>query len=242
MLHVKHSEVGLGNWVVKALVFPLEDRGWLQKFVIGGSIGLLLEACFVGMGFLLTWEAAFTSSLLAQAANFPALGFALSIFQTALTGPQTGSMPSWRRWPTLCVRGLLVFSLAIVYEAIPALFVISGFGFLLSGGAILALGVVLIMLGILAGMTIGFFLPMVIARALLEHRLEAVLHPVAVWTRIRKVLAEYAEAYLLCIGLFILAGLLGSIPAVGVLIWPFLTFYLLVVGARLFGRICSGAG
>lgn len=230
------------NRVARALAFPLEDRRWLPKLAIGGSIGLLLEALFVAVGFLLSGEFTLTGSLLAQAANFPALGFALLTFQGALATPQADSMPSWKQWPTLSAKGLLLFVLVMAYEIVPLLFIISGFGLLLKGGAALVLGVVLIMLGILTGITVGFFLPMGIACYLLERRLEAALHPIAVWHRIRHVLAEYMGAYLLSLGLVIVAGLVGAIPALGVLLWPFLTFYLLAAGARLFGEVCLDAG
>lgn len=230
------------NRAARALAFPLEDRRWLPKLIIGGSVGLLLEALFVALGFLLTWEFAPAGSLLAQAANFPALGFALATFQDALTTPRSDVMPSWKHWPTLCAKGVLLFVLIMVYEIVPLLFVISGLGLLVKGGTVLILGMVLVTLGILAGITIGFFLPMSIARYLLEHRLEAALHPVANWSRIRKVLAEYVIAYLLSISVFILAGLVGAIPTLGAVVWPFLTFYLLVAGAHLFGVVCSDAG
>lgn len=230
------------NRAARALAFPLEDRKWLPKLLIGGSVGLLLEALFVALGFLLTWELAPAGSLLAQAANFPVLGFTLATFQGALAVPQADVMPSWRQWPTLCAKGLLLFVLTMAYEIVPILFVISGFGLLVKGGAVLVLGVVLIMFGMLAGITAGFFLPMSIARYLLERRLEAALHPMAGWSRIRKVLAEYVAAYLLSIGLFMVAGLIGAIPTLGVVLWPFLTFYLLLAGAHLFGGVCSDMG
>ena len=54
-------------------------------------------------------------------------------------------------------------------------------------------------------------------------------------------LPEYVAAYLLSIGSFIVAGLVGAVPYVGVLAWPFLTFYLMVASVRLFGEVCSGA-
>ncbi|MDD5559618.1 DUF4013 domain-containing protein [Candidatus Methylomirabilis sp.] len=230
------------NRVLRALVFPLEDREWLSKIVVGGSVGLLLEALFVTLGFLLTREFAIAGSLLAQATNFPALGFVVLVFQGALKVPQADSMPSWRQWSALCLKGLLLFMLGMAYEVIPLLFIVSGFGLLARGGVALGLGLVLMLLGMLAGITAGFFLPMGIACYLEERRLEAVLHPVAVWLKIRKVLAEYAAAYLLSIGSLIGAGLIGTIPVLGALLWPYLTFYLLVVGARLFGEICSVAG
>ncbi|CBE70029.1 MAG: DUF4013 domain-containing protein [Candidatus Methylomirabilis oxygeniifera] len=230
------------NRAAQALAFPLEDRRWLSKIAIGGSVGLILEALFVAVGFLLTREFALAGSLLAPAVNFPVLGFALATFQGALAVPQADSLPPWSRWSTLCAKGLLLFMLALAYEIVPFLFVISGFGLLVRGGVALNLGLVLMLLGTLTGITAGFFLPMGVAYYLKEQRLEAVLHPAVVWLRIRKVLTEYVEAYLLCLGSFIVAGLIGAIPILGLLVWPFLTFYLLVAGARLFGAICSDAG
>ena len=228
--------------MAKALAFPLGDREWLPKIVIGGGIGLLLEALFVGGGFLLTREFALSGSLLAQAANFPVLGFVLAAFQGALTMPQAESLPQWRQWRALCAKGLLLVMLAMTYEIIPLLLIVSGLGLLVRGGAALGGGLLLMLLGMLTGITAGFFLPMGVAYYLKERRFEAALHPAVVWMRIRKVLTEYVEAYLLSLGSFIVAGLIGAIPALGVLLWPFLTFYLLVAGARLFGGVCSGAG
>ncbi|PWB79610.1 MAG: hypothetical protein C3F08_06375 [Candidatus Methylomirabilota bacterium] len=230
------------NRATQALVFPLGDRECLTKIAIGGGIGLLLETLFVAVSFLLTREFSLGGSLLAQAANFPALGFVLATFEGALAHPQTDSLPPWKPWSNLCVKGLFLFALTLAHEIVPALFVISGFGLLVKAGTRLVLGIVLIMVGMLAGITAGFFLPMGVARYLSERRLEAALHPAIVWLRIRKVLTEYVEAYLLSLGSLIIAGLIGAIPILGLLLWPFVTFYLFVAGARLFGGICSSVG
>jgi len=229
------------NRAARALAFPLEDRDWLPKIAIGGAVGLALEALFVGFGYLFTRELAFEVSPLAQAANFPSLGFVLLVFQGALTAPQADAMPEWRRWPGLCLQGLVLFVLGLGYGIVPLLLIIVGFGLLVRWEVALVLGLVMMLLGMFAGLTLGFFLPMAVARYLVEGRVEAAFNPVAVWSRITKALAEYMAAYLLTIGSFIVAGLVGSIPYLGVLAWPFLTFYLLVACARLFGGVCSGA-
>lgn len=224
-----------------ALTFPLEDRAWRAKILIGGGIGLALQAIFVGLGFFLTQELGLAVSPLAQAANFPALGFVLQAFQGALEEPRAETMPEWKRWPALCLKGLLLFLLALAYGMLPLLFLISGLGLLVTGGVKLVPGLVMMLLGMLAGLTLGFFLPMAVARYLEERRIEAAFHLGVVWSRIRRVLAEYAAAYLLGIGSLIVAGAIGGIPFLGVLVWPFLTFYLMVASARLFGVVCSGA-
>ncbi len=229
------------NRAAKALVFPLEDREWPAKIAVGGGVGLALEALFVGLGYHLSRELALEASPLAQAANFPALGFVFQVCQGALAIPQAEAMPEWKRWPGLCLQGLLLFVLALSYWILPLLFVISGFGLLVSGGVKLTLGLVMMLLGMVAGLTLGFFLPMGVARYLEERRVEAAFNATVVWSRIRKVLAEYVAAYLMGIVSFIAAGLIGAIPYLGVLVWPFLTFYLMVAGARLFGGVCSGA-
>ena len=229
------------NRVASALAFPVADRDWLAKILIGGGIGLALEALFVGLGFLLSRELALEVSLLAQAGNFPALGFVLQVFQGALAVPRAAEMPEWNRWPALCLKGLLLFLLALAYGILPLLFVISGIGLLVTGGAKLILGLVTMLLGMLAGLTLGFFLPMAVARYLEERRVEAAFHPGVVWFRIRRVLAEYTAAYLLSIVALIVAGAIGAIPFLGVLAWPFLSLYLMVALARLFGMVCSGA-
>ena len=118
----------------RALAFPLEDRDWLPKIAIGGAVGLALEALFVGFSYLFTRELALEVSLLAQAANFPSLGFVLLVFQGALTAPQSDAMPEWRRWPGLCLRGLVLFVLGLGYGIVPLLRIIVGFGLLVSGG------------------------------------------------------------------------------------------------------------
>ena len=227
--------------LARALSFPFEDREWPSKIVIGGAVGLAVEGLFVVVGFLLSRELALEASPLALVVNFPALGFVLQAFQGALAAPQAEAMPEWRRWPDLFLGGLLLFVLCLGYGVLPLLLIISGLGLLVRGGVALVLGLVMMLLGMLAGLTLGFFLPMAAARYLEERRVEAAFHPLLVWASIRNVLADYLAAYLLGIASFIVVGLIGVIPYVGTLAWPFLAFYLLVVGARLFGGVCSGA-
>jgi hypothetical protein len=43
------------------------------------------------------------------------------------------------------------------------------------------------------------------------------------------------------VGGFLLAGLIAVLPYLGLLVWPFVWFYLMLVVARLFGEICARA-
>jgi hypothetical protein len=100
---------------------------------------------------------------------------------------------------------------------------------------------VLMVLGVLAGLFILFFLPMALASHLIQNRVEVAFHPGILWDGINAVLAEYAASYLLSIGSIILAGLAAAIPYLGPLVWPFLWFYLMLMQAKLFGDICAKA-
>ena len=227
--------------LASALAFPFEDREWPSKIAIGGAVGLAAEALFVAAGFLFSRELALAASPLALVANFPALGFVLQVFQGALRAPQAHAMPEWRRWNDLCLKGLLLFMLALGYGVVPLLFMVSGLGLFVRGGAAMVLGLIMMLLAMLAGLVLGFFLPMAVARYLEGRRVEAAFHPIVIWQNIRKVLAEYMAAYLAAIAAFIFVGLIGTVPFLGALAWPFLAFYLMVAGARLFGGVCLGA-
>ncbi len=227
--------------VVSALAFPFEDPEWRSKIAIGGVVGLAAEALFVMVGFLFSRELALAASPLALVANFPVLGFVMQVFQGGLRAPQARAMPEWGRWSDLCLKGLALFVLALGYGVVPLLLMVSGLGLFVRGGVAMVLGLVMMLLGMLAGLTLGFFLPMAAVRYLEGRRVEAAFHPIVIWRSIRKVLAEYMAAYLVSIAAFIIVGLIGIVPFLGALAWPFLAFYLLVAGARLFAGVCVEA-
>ena len=124
---------------------------------------------------------------------------------------------------------------------IPLLLLLLGLGLLVRGGFLLFLGMVLMVLGVLAGMFLLFFFPMAMARHLVQNRIEVAFHPGILWDGINTVLAEYVATYLLSVGSFILALLVAAIPYLGPFVFPFLWFYLMLVQARLFGEICAKA-
>jgi len=227
--------------VARALAFPFEDPKWPSKLAVGGCVGLAAEALFVMVGFLVSRELAMAASPLALVANFPALGFVLQVFQGAQRAPQAHAMPEWRQWSDLCLKGLVLFMLALGYGVLPLLLIVSGLGLFVGGGMAMVLGLVMMFLGMLAGVTLGFLLPMAVARYLDGRRVEAAFHPIVIWLSIRKVLAEYMAAYLVTIGAFIVVGFIGALPFLGALAWPFLAFYLMVAGARLFAGVYLGA-
>jgi len=128
-----------------------------------------------------------------------------------------------------------------VYGVVPLVLLLLGLGLLVKGGIMLFLGMVLMVMGVLAGVFMLFFLPMALARYLVRRRIEMAFHPAILWDGINPVLTEYVATYLLSVGSYIAGGLVAAIPYLGPIVWPFLWFYLMLVQARLFGEICAKA-
>jgi hypothetical protein len=220
--------------------FPLEGVDWQRKLLMGGATGLLLELIFVGLAFLASEEAAFGVAPLVVGLNFPVLGYILQVYRGTLL-KERAALPEWEGWASLLRRGLATFAVGLIYGIIPLLLLLVGLGLLPRGGPVLLFGMVLMVLGVLAGLFLLFFLPMALARYLVQDRIEAAFHPGLLWDGISAVLAEYVATYLLSVGSHILAGLIAAIPYLGPLLWPFLWFYLMLVQARLFGEVCAKA-
>ena len=220
--------------------FPLQGVDWPRKLLLGGATGVLLELVFIGLAFLASEEAAAGIAPLVVILNFPALGYILRVYRGTLLR-ESGALPEWEDWPGLLRNGLATFGVGLAYGVVPLLLLLLGLGLLVKGGMLLFLGMVLMVLGVLAGVFMVFFLPMALARQLVQQRIEPAFHPGMLWEGINAVLPEYVATYLLCVAFHILSGLIAVIPYLGLLIWPFLWFYLMLVQARLFGEICSKA-
>ncbi len=221
-----------------SLWFPLEGVDWARKLLIGGITGLLIEVILVGLTFIVSDEAAFGLAPLAVMLNFPALGYILRVYERTLR-KELEALPDWEDWLGLLRRGLAGFAISLMYGVLPLLLILLGLGLLVKGGLVVFFGMVLMVLGVLAGVFVLFFLPMAMARFLSKRRIEAAFHPGILWEGIDAILAEYVATYLLSVGLFILGGVVAAVPYVGGVLWPFLCFYLTLVQARLFGEICA---
>jgi len=220
--------------------FPLEGVDWQRKILVGGATGLLLELIFVGLAYLASDEAAFGIAPLVVGVNLPALGYILQVYRGTLLW-EVGALPEWENWPGLLRSGLAAFGFGLVYGVVPLLLLLLGLGLMVKGGIMLFMGMVLMVLGVLAGVFMLFFLPMALARYLVRRRIEVAFHPGILWDGINAVLAEYVATYLLSVGSYIAGGLVAAIPYVGPILWPFLWFYMMLVQARLFGEICAKA-
>jgi len=137
--------------------FPMEGPDWPRKLLIGGATGLLLELVFVGIAYLLSEEAAFGIAPLAVIVNLPVVGYLLAVYEGTLRS-EAASLPEWEDWPRLFFGGFVGFGIALAYGLAPLVLVLFGLGLLVKGGIILFLGMVLMVLGVLAGVFTLFFL------------------------------------------------------------------------------------
>lgn len=221
--------------------FPLEGVDWPRKLLMGGATGLLLELIFWGLTYLASGEDTSRIAPVVVVLNFPALGYILHVYRGTLAW-EVGALPEWESWPELLRSGLAGFAIALAYQMISVLLLLLGLHLLVKGGVLLFLGMVVMVLGVLAGLFMLFFVPMALARYLGQRRIEAAFHPGMLWSGINAVLAEYVATYLVSVGSQILTSLVALIPyLVGLTIYPFLWFYLMLVQARLFGEVCAKA-
>lgn len=220
--------------------FPFDGPAWPKKLLIGGATGLLLELVFVGLAYFASEEAAFGIAPLAVTVNLPLVGYVLLVYEGTLRR-EARHLPEWENWPRLFIGGLIGSLVAMAYGVVPLVVLLFGLGLLVKGGIILFLGMVLMVLGVLAGVFMAFFLPMAFARYLTQRRLEGAFHPILLWGGINRILPEYVATYILSVGLFIVAGMIAALPYVGPLLWPFLWFYFLLILTRMFGEICADA-
>lgn len=225
----------------EALALPFAGKGWPRKFAIGAGMTLGIEVLFAALGYLTSGEAGIGLAPVAVAVNFPLLGYALKIFRAALAGEPQGELPEWEQWPELAAKGLSVALIGLGYSLVPLVMVLGGLNFLVQGGILLSLAVALILLGLVAALSVFFFLPMGVARSLVEQRIEAAFQPASQWAAIATVLGEYVAAYAAAVSSFVVAGVVASVPFVGPLLTPVLAFFLVVVQARMFGEICGRA-
>ena len=227
--------------VQEALALPFAGKGWPQRFLIGAGTTLAIEAMFAGLGYLASGEAGIGIAPVAIAVNFPLLGYALKVFRAALAGEPRGELPAWEGWPELTIRGLAVTLIGLGYSLVPLVMVLAGLNFLVRGGLLFSMAAALIVLGLVAAISVLFFLPMGIARYLAEQRIEAAFRPAALWAAIAAAPGEYVAVYAGAVAAFVVSGVVASVPFAGPLLTPFLAFFFFAVQARLFGEVCGRA-
>lgn len=212
--------------IFEEIKFPLTDRDWIKKVLIGGILNII--------PFL----------------NLISSGYNLKVMKKAIEN--NSGMPEWDDWGTLFIRGLMAFIISLIYLIIPIIVLLVSLGgivfalisAILSGDKGMAIGVMGggiggIMIGLVLMLVFGFLIPMALSMFVNEDNISAAFRFKEVLSRIGSVLGDYLTAYFVLIVLFFILGLFNSIPFLGFLIMIFGGFYIGVVGADMFGRVYS---
>lgn len=195
----------------------MQGDEWIKTVIIGG--GLIL------FGFLLL-------------PLFFVYGYAVRTINAVLA--EDPSPPTFDNWRDLLTRGLQAWLISIIYLIIPALV-----GGVTVGTSILATstgreaGAILGMGGFLAGITVSAILSLVfgylavigIVNFALTDRFGSAFDVGVIKTTALN--REYALAWLVSVGVFVGAGVVGAIPLIGWLLTPFASFYAMIVAANL---------
>lgn len=219
----------MGN-LEKALKYPLAYPGWGKKFLIGGGI-LLLGVLFSFIPYL-GYFLCLISSL------FP-LGYAYRVLQNSISGIEK-ELPNWENWGSLFSQGFFVFLIALGYGIIPGLLYWLGKNLWYGGGFGAFVGVLCLILGISIGLVSFFLLPMaLVIYAAHGELLGTAFHWRTIVEKIWLVQKDYFKGWIAALVLYLAIHFIGlEIPFLGIIIYPFGTFYLTISLAYLFGIIC----
>lgn len=225
----------------EAIEFPFRDAGWANKLAVGGMLAALPIFVFTVLGYLVDMLKSSAISAPLGLLYFPLWGYLFDIFRAAFHH-ETVELTTWDNWGGLFSKGFLVFIIELGYGLFPLLMMALGIGVLYRGGWWLFSGMLLLMLGMLAFLLVGFFFPMGIAQSVRWNRIEAAFHFPSLWRAVHHVLVEYVSLFLLSLLVLLGLGLIATIPLLGPVLATFLSFYPLLVLAKLFGEVCGRLG
>jgi len=201
----------------EAVRYPTRSDSWIKTVLIGGILiffGFLLVPLFLVYGYTVR-------SIGAVLADDP-------------------SPPEFDEWGELFVDGALAWIISIVYLLVPLL--VAGFTV---GGSIAAvatgseIGAAAGAGGLLVGLTISTILSLAFGYlavvAIVNFAREGQFGAAFDLDVIKTVALDrdYAIAWLVSVGVFLIAGVVSSIPFVGWIITPFVSFYAAIVAADL---------
>jgi len=201
----------------EAVRYPTRSDSWIKTVLIGGILiffGFLLVPLFLVYGYTVR-------SIGAVLADDP-------------------SPPEFDEWGELFVDGALAWIISIVYLLVPLL--VAGFTI---GGSIAAvatgseIGAAAGAGGLLVGLTISTILSLAFGYlavvAIVNFAREGQFGAAFDLDVIKTVALDrdYAIAWLVSVGVFLIAGVVSSIPFVGWIITPFVSFYAAIVAADL---------
>ena len=207
----------------RILGYPTRRDNWLMTVLIGGVLVLL---GFLVVPLILVY------------------GYVVRVIRE--THEDQPEPPVFEEWEQLLVDGLKAVAIGIVYMLIPglvaALTIGSALASFATGGNVGATAA-----GLVFGLTVSTILALafgyVATAALVNFVREDRLGAAFDFTVLRQVIfhRDYAIPWLIALLVFVVAGVIGSIPAIGWILTPFVTFYAMTVAGNLWSSGVSAA-
>ncbi len=204
----------------KMIKFPMNDKDWILKIIIGGILSII------------------------PIINFISFGYEVKVMKNTIN--KTPFMPEWKGFIELFIKGLIVFVIALLYMIVPLIIfgAVAGFstlsyaigGFTNPYGIIVAILPALFIGGILF-LIIGFILPMAIALYIKSDNFSDAFKFSEILDRIKSIFGEYLASYIILVILGFILMLIGLIPLIGWLLSLFGSFYLGVFAFNMFGEL-----
>jgi hypothetical protein len=208
----------------KIIRFPMEDKDWVMKIIIGGILSLPILF-------------------------FIAFGYEFKVMKNSIN--LKPEMPEWKGFADLFVKGIFVFIIGLLYLIIPA--IIGSIGIVTGVLSTMAIDIfqpINMLSGILTSSAIGIFfiaallmlialfiLPMAIAMYAKSDNFGDSFKFGEIFNRIKSIFGEYVVSYIILILLLIISGIIGLIPFIGWLLGLFATFYIFIVASNMFGQL-----
>lgn len=156
--------------------------------------------------------------------NLVCLGFLAEVMRRTARG--NPGLPEWQDWADMLWDGLFVLLITLCYLGPPVAVSV----------VVRDLPLAFIMT-ILMTLAVALLVPMAVVRYVVTDRLTAALSLREVLRDIRAASPVYSVGCIMALGLYVVVGLFGLVPYVGVFIWAIGGFYASIVLAVLFGEI-----
>lgn len=204
----------------KIIRFPMEDKDWVMKIIIGGILSII------------------------PIINFISFGYEFKVMKNTIS--KKPGMPEWKGFVDLFVKGLIVFVIALIYMIVPLIIfgAIAGLstlsyaiGDLTNPYAIVMTILPALFVGGLLMLIIGFILPMAISMYAKSDNLNDAFKFSEIFNRIKSIFGEYLVSYIIIMILGLILGLIMLIPVIGWILGAFGTFYLGVLAFNMFGQL-----
>jgi Protein of unknown function (DUF4013) len=210
--------------------YPFSGEDWKPRMAFGGILYILAAV----LGFI-PW----IGGILYVLGVLIPLGYSYKIFRDHLRGGD-GPLPNWGEWGDLFARGWAVFLVSLGYWIIPGILYWLGKALWHGGGIGAFLGVLFLILGIGVGLVAFFLFPMALAFFSRENEsFASAFRWSGIVEKIWIVQREYFTGWVATLIFFLVLVLVRSyFLYLGWILYALGVFYLSVVAADFFGRVC----